>query len=39
MFNRGIDALLGALPALPNLSPAQVRRLLTTAWIETKASR
>ena len=35
MFNRGIDALLGALPALPNLSPAQVRRLLTTAWIET----
>lgn len=35
MFNRGIDALLEALPSLSNLSPAQVRRLLTLAWIET----
>lgn len=35
MFNRGIDAVLEALPALPNLSPAEIRRLLTAAWIET----
>jgi superfamily II DNA/RNA helicase len=35
MFNRGIDALLEALPSLSNLSPAQIRRLLTLAWIET----
>ena len=35
MFNRGIDALLEALPSLPNLTTAQIRRLLTLAWIET----
>jgi hypothetical protein len=35
MFNRGIDALLEALPSLSNLPTAQIRRLLTSAWIET----
>lgn len=34
MFNRGVDALLQALPSLPNLSIEQVRRLLTGAWLE-----
>lgn len=34
MFNRGIDALLEGLPDLPGLSTAQVRRLLTQAWLE-----
>ena len=35
MFNRCIDALLEALPSLSNLPTAQIRRLLTSAWIET----
>src|SRR6266542_2768741 len=35
MFNRGVDALLEALPSLSGLSTAQIRRLLTLAWIET----
>lgn len=34
MFNRGVDGLLEALPSLPNMSTAQVRRLLTSAWLQ-----
>ena len=35
MFNRGIDALLAALPAIAGLDVAEIRRLLTRAWLET----
>lgn len=34
MFNRGVDALLEALPSLSGMSTAQIRRLLTLAWLE-----
>src|SRR5262249_52662117 len=34
MFNRGVNALLEALPSLSNLSRDRVRRLLTLAWLE-----
>lgn len=34
MFNRGVEALLRALPSLSDLSIEQVRRLLTLAWLE-----
>lgn len=34
MFNRGVDALLEALPSLSDLSTEQIRRLLTRAWLE-----
>lgn len=34
MFNRGLDALLAALPALPDLPPNELRRLLTSAWLD-----
>jgi len=39
MFNRGIDALLTALPEISGLTTVQLRRLLTTAWIEATDSR
>ncbi|MGH3907168.1 MAG: DEAD/DEAH box helicase [Pseudonocardiaceae bacterium] len=34
MFNRGVDALLEALPSLSGLPTDQIRRLLTRAWLE-----
>ena len=34
MFNRGLDALLTALPSLGGLEPAALRRLLTGAWLD-----
>jgi hypothetical protein len=34
MFNRGVDVLLEALPSLSGISTAQIRRLLTQAWLE-----
>jgi hypothetical protein len=35
MFNRGLDALLAALPSIAGLDVAEIRRLLTRAWLET----
>ena len=34
MFNRGLDALLTALPSLADLAPQDLRRLLTGAWLD-----
>jgi DEAD/DEAH box helicase len=39
MFNRGIDALLDALPTISGLTIAEIRRLLTRAWLETTDDR
>lgn len=39
MFNRGIDVLLAALPAINGLSVDQIRRMLTVAWLEATAPR
>ncbi len=39
MFNRGIDALLQALPTISGLTVAEIRRLLTRAWLETAGPR
>ncbi len=39
MFNRGIDALLQALPTISGLTVAEIRRLLTRAWLETTDDR
>ncbi|GAA3952175.1 DEAD/DEAH box helicase [Actinoplanes auranticolor] len=39
MFNRGINTLLAALPALGDLTVDQIRRILTTAWLETARPR
>lgn len=34
MFNRGLDELLATLPSLEGLPPAELRRLLTGAWLD-----
>jgi hypothetical protein len=34
MYNLGIQVLLRELPSIPDLDPAEVRRLLTGAWVE-----
>jgi hypothetical protein len=34
MFNRGLDGLFDALPSLHDLQPAELRRLLTGAWLD-----
>lgn len=39
MFNHGIDELFDALPALEELPPAEVRRLLTAAWLDAVDQR
>ena len=39
MFNRGLDALLTALPSLGGLPPAALRRLLTGAWLDAVDQR
>lgn len=39
MFNRGINALLAALPTIADLTIDQIRRILTTAWLETTGPR
>lgn len=39
MFNRGVDALLQALPRISGLTVAEIRRLLTRAWLETTDDR
>ncbi|GHJ49043.1 hypothetical protein Cs7R123_63850 [Catellatospora sp. TT07R-123] len=39
MFNRGIEQLLQALPAISGLEPAEIRRLLTRAWLESTDGR
>lgn len=39
MFNSGIDALLQALPTISGLTVAEIRRLLTRAWLETTDGR
>jgi superfamily II DNA/RNA helicase len=39
MFNRGVAALLQALPQLEGADVDQVRRMLTRAWFETEARR
>ncbi|GAA2418884.1 hypothetical protein GCM10010404_91830 [Nonomuraea africana] len=39
MFNRGINALLAALPTIADLNVNEIRRILTTAWLETTGSR
>lgn len=39
MFNRGINDLLAALPAIADLTVDQIRRILTTAWLETTGPR
>lgn len=39
MFNRGVDALLEALPSLSGLPTEQIRRLLTRAWLEATELR
>ncbi|GIE75063.1 hypothetical protein Aph02nite_10130 [Actinoplanes philippinensis] len=39
MFNRGIDALLAALPTIAGLDAGQIRRMLTAAWLDATAPR
>ncbi|MDG4787667.1 DEAD/DEAH box helicase [Micromonospora sp. WMMD1102] len=39
MFNRGINALLAALPTIADLTVDQIRRMLSTAWLETTGPR
>ncbi|MFC5939942.1 DEAD/DEAH box helicase [Micromonospora harpali] len=39
MFNRGINALLAALPTIADLTVDEIRRILTTAWLETTGPR
>ncbi|WP_082801666.1 DEAD/DEAH box helicase [Herbidospora cretacea] len=39
MFNRGIEVLLQALPSVEGLTVAEIRRMLTLAWLEAKDSR
>ncbi len=39
MFNRGVEALLAALPDIAGLDVEQIRRLLTRAWLETTTPR
>src|SRR5262245_12790996 len=39
MFNRGIETLLQSLPTISGLTLADIRRMLTRAWLEATDTR